>query len=284
MNRRQFNLAILAALGGLSGDPYTNPVVPIPVNISSTPQRDLEFLLRRAIVVIDNRDLQAEYRQLQDEIFAITGGIGSCRKTTKIEQQECTTSLDYIGTGVIIDPERGFIITAAHNLERYGTPVSVRLLDDREQIPVTVIAYNPELDLAVLQAPDLKHYSPAFLPLADDDPPIGTSVYSLGLARAGTNIDHNVKTHQTIVGSILAAHNLEPKQFSSRGEMMFYSQLATRKGDSGGAIVNSNGELVGIVTNEGGYAACQHAIIQVIGEAEENYFLGNTIEIIPYSE
>jgi len=64
----------------------------------------------------------------------------------RFERRQQNTSL---GSGVIIDGERGLILTNAHVIQRSGT-IQVVLQDEREY-EARIIGADPESDLAVLK-------------------------------------------------------------------------------------------------------------------------------------
>ena len=92
----------------------------------------------------------------------------------RFERRQESASL---GSGVIIDGKRGFILTNAHVIERAGK-IKVVLQDERE-FEATIVGADPDSDLAVL-----KIHSDQVLPAIQmghsDDLMIGESVVAIG--------------------------------------------------------------------------------------------------------
>jgi len=141
-----------------------------------------------------------------------------------------------LGSGVIIDGERGFILTNAHVIEARGT-ITVVLKDERE-FQAQIVGADPDSDLAVLQ---IKSESP--LPAISmgnsDDLMIGETVIAIGNPFGFSNT--------VTTGVISALHR------SIRSEEKIYhdfiqTDASINPGNSGGPLLNINGELIGINT------------------------------------
>lgn len=151
----------------------------------------------------------------------------------RLERKEKFTSL---GSGVIIDGDRGFILTNAHVIARSGK-VNV-VMNDGRQFTAEIIGADPESDLAVLQ---IKSDGP--LPAVAmgnaDDLLIGETVIAIGNP---FGFSHTVTT-----GVISATH----RSFKS-DDKVFHDFIQTdasiNPGNSGGPLLNINGELIGINT------------------------------------
>ena len=82
-----------------------------------------------------------------------------------------------LGSGVIIDGRRGFILTNAHVITRAGT-ITVTLMDER-QFKAQVVGADPDSDLAVLKI-DSKDTLPDIQMCRSDDLLIGETVIAIG--------------------------------------------------------------------------------------------------------
>ena len=141
-----------------------------------------------------------------------------------------------LGSGVIIDGQRGFILTNAHVIEARGT-ITVVLKDERV-FQAQIIGADPDSDLAVLQIqsdPPL----PAISMGNSDDLMIGETVIAIGNPFGFSNT--------VTTGVISALHR------SIRGEDKIYQDFiqtdaSINPGNSGGPLLNINGELIGINT------------------------------------
>ena len=148
-----------------------------------------------------------------------------------------------LGSGVIIDGRRGFILTNAHVVEKTGT-VNITLNDEREY-EAEIVGIDPDSDLAVLHI-----QSPDPLPSIDmgdsSDLLIGETVIAIGNPFGFSN---------TVTTGVISAVN---RSFRTK-DRAFYDFIQTdasiNPGNSGGPLLNINGELIGI--NSAIYAGAQ---------------------------
>lgn len=141
-----------------------------------------------------------------------------------IERQE-------LGSGVIMSAE-GYILTNYHVV--YGAEHIEVALQDGRWLEAVLIGQDEISDLAVL------YVQADNLPVIPQDPVIEPQVGDLVLA-----IGNPLNLGQTITQGIISANG--NTGLSSRGYPDFMRMdAAINKGNSGGALVNSNGVLVGI--------------------------------------
>lgn len=141
-----------------------------------------------------------------------------------IERQE-------LGSGVIMSAE-GYILTNYHVV--YGAEHIEVALQDGRWLEAVLIGQDELSDLAVL------YVQADNLPVIPQDPEIEPQVGDLVLA-----IGNPLNLGQTITQGIISANG--NTGLSSRGYPDFMRMdAAINKGNSGGALVNSNGVLVGI--------------------------------------
>ncbi len=148
-----------------------------------------------------------------------------------IESVRETSSL---GSGVIIDSEQGYIITNHHVIED-AYQITVTLFDGRE-LNAEIIGRDPDTDIAVIQveAEDLnavKLANSKKLRVGDFVIAIGNP-YGLG---------------QTVTSGIVSALGRSGLGIESY-EDFIQTDASINLGNSGGALVNLRGELVGINT------------------------------------
>ena len=151
----------------------------------------------------------------------------------RFEQRQQQTSL---GSGVIIDGDRGLILTNAHVIQRSGTITVV--LEDRREYEARIVGADPDSDLAVLKI-DSREKLPAIAMGDSDDLMIGETVIAIGNP---FGFSHTVTT-----GVVSAVHR------SIRAdERVFHDFIqidaSINPGNSGGPLLNINGELVGVNT------------------------------------
>ena len=138
-----------------------------------------------------------------------------------------------LGSGVVVS-RNGFILTNNHVIEGL-TEISVALADGRE-LSARRMGIDPETDLALLkvEADDL-------LPIefgASDTLQVGDVVLAIG---------NPFNVGQTVTMGIVSAlgrHSLGLNSF----EDFIQTDAAINRGNSGGALINSSGQLVGVNT------------------------------------
>ncbi len=158
------------------------------------------------------------------------------------------------GSGVIIS-EDGYIVTNNHVVDE-AAKVEVTL-DDKRTFTAKVIGTDPSTDLALLKI-DQKNLS--YIPYGNsDDVKIGEWVLAVG---------NPFNLTSTVTAGIVSAkgrniHILD-NQSKFPLESFIQTDAAVNPGNSGGALVNTSGELVGInsaiASNTGSYAGYAFAI------------------------
>ena len=136
------------------------------------------------------------------------------------------------GSGVIVDARNGYIVTNRHVIE-HASEITVTLLDGRP-LAASVVGSDEGTDLAVLR---IKQSNLIAMPLGDSSAlQVGDWVVAIG---------NPFGLHHTVTAGIVSALGrtaLHPRGF----EDYIQTDAAINPGNSGGALVNLNGELVGI--------------------------------------
>ncbi len=144
-----------------------------------------------------------------------------------------------IGSGVIIDPEHGFIVTNDHVI-RHATLITITLHDGR-RLKAKVLGSDSETDVAVLkvEAKQLKS-----LPIGNSDAiEVGDFVIAIGNP-FGLNSFGNSQSATFGIVSAMKRSDLNIEGI----ENFIQTDAAINPGNSGGALVNVKGELIGINT------------------------------------
>lgn len=144
-----------------------------------------------------------------------------------------------MGSGVIIDPQNGIILTNEHVI-RNGMVITVTLIDGR-RLKAKLIGSDSEADVAVLKI-DAKNLKS--LPLGDSDKlEVGDFVVAIGNP-FGLNSFGNSQSATFGIVSAMKRSDLNIEGI----ENFIQTDAAINPGNSGGALVNTKGELVGINT------------------------------------
>ena len=142
-----------------------------------------------------------------------------------------------MGSGVIIDANKGYIITNNHVIED-AEEIKVVLFNKRE-VEATIVATAPPSDLAVIK---VDPGNLATVDLGDSDKlSVGEWVVAIG-SPFGLHLNHSVTAGiVSAVGrnSVLSRNNFED---------FIQHDAAINLGNSGGGLFNLDGELIGINT------------------------------------
>lgn len=144
-----------------------------------------------------------------------------------------------LGSGVIVDAKKGYILTNNHVIEN-AKKIQIKLIDKRI-IPAKIIGTDPKSDLAVLQI-DAKNIKQ--IPLGDSDKlRVGEWVLAVG-SPFSANLSHTVTAG---IVSALGRSYVMPGN-GDHYENFIQTDAAINPGNSGGALLNLDGELIGINT------------------------------------
>ena len=139
-----------------------------------------------------------------------------------------------MGSGVIVDAENGYLLTNHHVIDN-AEQITVALTDRRE-FEAEVVGADPETDIALLK---IEADSLTALPFADSNElQVGDYVVAIG---------NPFGLGQTITAGIVSAVGRSGLRLESY-EDFIQTDAAINVGNSGGALINLKGELVGINT------------------------------------
>ena len=158
------------------------------------------------------------------------------------QEQEYRTRA--LGSGVIIDAAKGYIVTNNHVVEDMDK-ISVKLMDKRI-FEATVVGSDPKSDLAVLQ---IEADNLSQVDIGDSEKlRVGEWVIAIG-SPFSDNLSH------TVTAGIISAMGRSDIISRENYEDFIQIDAAINPGNSGGALVDLNGKLIGINTAiaTGGY-------------------------------
>ena len=140
-----------------------------------------------------------------------------------------------LGSGVIIDAAKGYVVTNNHVVDNANT-IKVQMSDGRK-FDAKVVGKDPRSDIALIQIQDPKNLTA--IKLADSD--------ALRVGDYTVAIGNPFGLGETVTSGIVSAlgrSGLNAENY----ENFIQTDAAINRGNSGGALVNLNGELIGINT------------------------------------
>jgi Do/DeqQ family serine protease len=138
------------------------------------------------------------------------------------------------GSGVIVDAQRGFILTNSHVVDD-AENISVTLSDDR-QFDAELVGKDPETDIAVIKIP---HESLTAVPLGESENlQVGDFVIAIG---------NPFGLSHTVTSGIVSAVGRSGLGIEGY-EDFIQTDASINPGNSGGALLDLQGDLVGINT------------------------------------
>ncbi|WP_437610259.1 serine endoprotease DegP [Erwinia sp. V71] len=160
------------------------------------------------------------------------GGGGEGQEGGDNTQQEKFRAL---GSGVVIDATKGYVVTNNHVVDN-ATKIQVQLSDGRKY-DAKVIGKDPRSDIALIQLQDFKNLTA--IKLADsDDLRVGDYTVAIG---------NPYGLGETVTSGIVSALGRSGLNVENY-ENFIQTDAAINRGNSGGALVNLNGDLIGINT------------------------------------
>lgn len=225
---RSCNTALLAIWLALTA-PLATAVLPAVVD-DGEPLPSLAPMLAKTVPGVVNvstvTEIAAtEHPLLRDPFF---------RRFFDIPGHQRNRESQSLGSGVVIDAERGIILTN-HHVVRAADAIRVTF-DDGRRLEAELVGSDPETDIAVLRV-EADHLSA--VPLADSDQlRVGDFVVAIG---SPFGLAHTVTSG---IVSALGRTGLGIEGYES----FIQTDASINPGNSGGPLVNLRGELVGINT------------------------------------
>ncbi|UBX51006.1 Do family serine endopeptidase [Providencia alcalifaciens] len=239
MKRKNFFLTAVAMSLGLTLS--TIPAISsaaLPASLPATAQSQnmpslapmLEKVLP-AVVNIHVSGTRVQNQQIPEELKFFFG-------PNVPSQQQSVRPFEGLGSGVIIDATQGYVLTNNHVIDG-ADKIQIQLNDGRE-IDVKLIGKDPQTDIALLKisnAKDIKNLTA--VSIADSD--------KLRVGDFAVAVGNPFGLGQTATSGIISA--LGRSGLNLEGlENFIQTDASINRGNSGGALVNLNGELIGINT------------------------------------
>lgn len=236
MKKRNFTLSAIAL--GLSI--LTTPMasfagIELPI-ITSVAQPSLAPMLERvlpSVVSISVEGKQKARQQSQDipEEFRFFFGddfFGDRRSTPR--------QFRGMGSGVIINAEKGYVLTNNHVISQ-ADKITVTLNDGRE-LKGKVMGADEMSDVALIQLDNPKNLTA--IQIADSD--------KLRVGDFAVAVGNPFGLGQTVTSGIISALGRSTGSDSGTYENYIQTDAAVNRGNSGGPLINVQGELIGINT------------------------------------
>ena len=210
------------------GDPPAPAVSNAGVAGVQTSYADLVSRVSPAVVTIRSTErvrAAQQYPFMDDPMFREFFG-------DRMPQQQTPQRVQGVGSGVIVNSD-GYILTNHHVVDG-AIEIKVELTDNRT-FTAKLVGSDPPSDLAVLKidAKDLP-----ILTLGDSDKVrVGDPVLAVG---------NPLGIGQTVTSGIVSAKGRQTGLSDGSFEDFLQTDAAINRGNSGGALVNTSGELIGI--------------------------------------
>lgn len=241
--KKFFGLMVAAVLGGSityallnrndgvdvaqyqQGDSIGHSVRPMQVNYSG--MVDFRAAASSTVDAVVHVKIRSQQTAYENPIYNFLFG-----KPNYQEQMPIVAS----GSGVIISRD-GYIVTNNHVIE--GADALEVTLDDKRTFTAKVIGADPTTDIALIK---IEGDDFPFIPWGDSDRlQVGEWVLAIG---------NPFNLASTVTAGIVSAkaRSINIINKSSAIEAFIQTDAAVNPGNSGGALVNTDGELVGIIT------------------------------------
>ncbi|GAA3336499.1 hypothetical protein GCM10020358_08900 [Amorphoplanes nipponensis] len=169
---------------------------------------------------------------------AVAGSDSLAAVAAKVSPSIVTVLIDgatesALGSGVVLGAD-GLILTNNHVISSGGT-VSVRLADGRT-VPAAVVAADSTHDLALVRASGVSGLTPATFG-ADASVAVGDTVLAFGAP---------LGLEGTVTSGIVSALDREVGTGTEQLTGLLQTDAAINQGNSGGALVDTSGNVIGI--------------------------------------
>ena len=228
----------------------------VSYKIDNVPQYSLNAL--------SNQSNFSSSSSLPDLTFAASKSIDAVVhvKNTSIVEESDRWSLQFFygddskkkvgtGSGVIISPD-GYIITNYHVIEN-STEVIVTTNDNKEY-EAEIIGIDEVYDIAVLKINSDLNLDYVFFGDSDSTL-VGEWVLAVG---------NPYNLNSTVTAGIISSKSRDLNEYDQKNQSFIQTDAAVNFGNSGGALVNTKGELIGINTliqsMTGGYVGYSFAV------------------------
>lgn len=238
MKKKSFLLSALALSIGVNLAVVPVTQASLPSQIQGQPLPSLAPMLEKvlpAVVSVHVEGTESDSKQQQQQIpeqlkrfFEQNGQDGA-------QSDEKSQEFEGLASGVIIDAAKGYVLTNNHVVNG-ADKISVQLSDGRE-FDAKLVGHDEQTDIALIQLNGATKLTQ--VKIADSD--------QLKVGDFAVAIGNPFGLGQTATSGIVSA--LGRSGLNLEGlENFIQTDAAINRGNSGGALVNLNGELIGLNT------------------------------------
>ncbi len=217
-----------------------NAVLPQELDGNELPS--LAPMLENVTPAVVNIATEGRVKQRQSPLFSDP----FFRHFFKIPDQPVERKTSSLGSGVIVDSERGLVLTNHHVIAN-AIQITITMRDGR-QVEAEIVGADPKTDISVLKIPTENLTA---LKTADSNElKVGDFVVAIG---------NPFGLGQTVTSGIISALSRSGLGIEEY-EDFIQTDASINPGNSGGALVNLRGELVGINTAIFSQSGASHGI------------------------
>ena len=217
-----------------------NAVLPQELDGNELPS--LAPMLENVTPAVVNIATEGRVKQRQSPLFSDP----FFRHFFKIPDQPVERKTSSLGSGVIVDSERGLVLTNHHVIAN-AIQITITMRDGR-QVEAEIVGADPKTDIAVLKIPTENLTA---LKTADSNElKVGDFVVAIG---------NPFGLGQTVTSGIISALSRSGLGIEEY-EDFIQTDASINPGNSGGALVNLRGEIVGINTAIFSQSGASHGI------------------------
>jgi len=247
MKKKSFLLSVLAVSLGLTFASAPMATAALPMAVQGQPLPSLAPMLEKvlpAVVGVQVSGTQPPSTDVPPEFKFFFG-------QQDPEPNQGAQPFEGLGSGVIIDTAKGYVLTNNHVVNN-ADKITVQLNDGREY-KAKLIGKDDQSDIAVIQLIDAKNLTQ--IAMADSD--------ALQVGDFAIAVGNPFGLGQTVTSGIVSA--LGRSGLNLEGlENFIQTDASINRGNSGGALLNLKGELIGIntaiISSQGGSVGIGFAI------------------------
>ena len=198
---------------------------------------DLAAADAATVATVDSAAVTIGVVDVPSIIDAVDSSVVSISTEIEVRQGRFNATAVGAGTGIVYD-DAGHIITNAHVVE--GATSIVVTTEDGRELQAELVGADSAADIAVLAVQSTDALQPADLAAADSTS-VGDPVVAIGNALA---LDGSMTVTQGIISALDRSIETESGALTH----LLQTDAAISSGNSGGPLVNTSGEVVGVNT------------------------------------